>query len=455
MEKRNVIVFDADLTIYELLIWKKIVFYVRDFSVSNESLLKEIKEFNLAMPSNLEATRILPILQKSDAICFKDNRKEEHFEIVSKDIDAYNRYCENHKEEDLEIYLRSFRINSYKYQDLMINKWNKSLNDIYAKLYSELAKEDTSDNIEKLANELFQYLATHVNQVSQFFLTYSQANKLEMSIDEFCNIKPIRHQFDFRGFPRMINTICSIDKSEKHKNSIKYFTLLYPTIILLRGYCAFSTFIALFLDAQNIKIFPSGFSKLIRFMLENFQDSSIYKIETPSSPPIHSDSISSRGAESYTTRLKIYVFDKEMNPILLRFDLPHKGENVLHVNVLNLTNNSSLDHYKLEANSPDIDKFFDPIIQQMVIETQNLFIFKNTNKEDDNNVLKNMKDLIYYDELCLLYLFRLSLEDKVEISNKELKLIKNFSFVPKLNSYEELLLDVYTKCKEDNVKRQC
>ena len=63
-----------------------------------------------------------------------------------------------------------------------------------------------------------------------------------------------------------------------------------------------------------------------------------------------------------------------------------------------------------------------------------------------------MKDLIYYDELCLLYLFRLSSEEKVEISNEELKLIKNFSFVPNLNSYEELLLDVYTKCKEDNVK---
>lgn len=52
-------------------------------------------------------------------------------------------------------------------------------------------------------------------------------------------------------------------------------------------------------------------------------------------------------------------------------------------------------------------------------------------------------------------IYFVSLEDKVEISNKELKLIKNFSFVPKLNSYEELLLDVYTKCKEDNVKRQC
>ena len=111
MEKENVIIFDANLTIYELLIWKKLVLYVRYSCMSSADLLKEIKEFNLAMPSNLEATRILPILQKSDAICFKDNRKEEHFEIVSKDIDAYNRYCENHKEEDLEIYLRSFRIN--------------------------------------------------------------------------------------------------------------------------------------------------------------------------------------------------------------------------------------------------------------------------------------------------------------------------------------------------------
>lgn len=113
-----------------------------------------------------------------------------------------------------------------------------------------------------------------------------------------------------------------------------------------------------------------------------------------------------------------------MNSILLRFDLPHKGKDVLHVNVLNLTNNSPLEHYELEANFPYIDNFFNPIIQQMTIETQNLFIFKNTNKEDDNNVLKNMKDLIYYDKLCLLYLFRLSLEEKVEISDKELKLVK-------------------------------
>lgn len=131
--------------------------------------MKEIKDFNLTLPSNLDTAKILSILQESDTIWFKDNVKEVYFEIVSKDIDAYNRYCENHKEEDLEIYLRSLKINSYKYQDLMINKWNKSLNDIYAKLSSELAKEDTSDNIEKLSNELFQYLATHVNKVSQFF----------------------------------------------------------------------------------------------------------------------------------------------------------------------------------------------------------------------------------------------------------------------------------------------
>ena len=84
--------------------------------MSSADLLKEIKEFNLAMPSNLEATRILPILQKSDAICFKDNIKEEHFEIVSKDIDAYNRYCENHKEELSEerVLGRGWKVSKWK-----------------------------------------------------------------------------------------------------------------------------------------------------------------------------------------------------------------------------------------------------------------------------------------------------------------------------------------------------
>ena len=58
MKKRNVIVFDADLTIYELLIWKKIVFYIRDFSVSSENLLKEIKDFNLTLPSNFDGSSV-------------------------------------------------------------------------------------------------------------------------------------------------------------------------------------------------------------------------------------------------------------------------------------------------------------------------------------------------------------------------------------------------------------
>ena len=112
MEKEDVIIFDADLTIYELLIWKKLVFYIRDFFVTSENLLKEIKDFDLTKPSDFDPAKILLIFQESDTIYFKDNVKEEYLEVVSKDINAYNRYCENHKEEDLEIYLRSFKINS-------------------------------------------------------------------------------------------------------------------------------------------------------------------------------------------------------------------------------------------------------------------------------------------------------------------------------------------------------
>lgn len=439
MEK---IIFEKPLTDYERLIWKKLAFYVNGFNVTPDSLQKEIANFNLTMPSKLKESDILTIFQKNSKICFKDDI-EDVLELYSIDKGTYER---NHNTHDKEDFVPCIK-NAYKLQSLMINKWNKSLNESYKELSQELSKEDSSDKIATLSKNLFDYLAVHVNQVSQYFLDYRHAENIEMSIDEFCKIKPIRHQFEYRSLPNMINTICSIDKFEKYKNSIKYFTLLYPTLIFLRGYCAFSTLIALFLDAKTLDIFPSGFSKLIDFMLSNFQNSSIYRIERPTSPPINSDSVSTRGAESFTTRLKIYLYDKDMNPVLLRLDLPHKGEEFLHINIHNLTNHSCLNHFKLEANLANIDAFFDSIHEQIALETPDLFIYKNSSKEDDKIILQNMQDLIYYDELCLLYLYNRLKQDNVEITDEINSVVTKLSFKPDTSSYADLLIDAYSFCK--------
>ena len=208
------------------------------------------------------------------------------------------------------------------------------------------------------------------------------------------------------------------------------------------GYCAFSTLIALFLDAKTLDVFPSGFSKLIDFMLSNFQNSSIYRIERPTSPPANSDSVSTRGAESSTTRLKIY-----MNPVLLRLDLPHKGEEFLHINIHSLTNHSCLDHFELEANLANIDTFFDSIHEQMTLETPDLFIYNNSSKEDDDIILQNMQDLSYYDELCLLYLYKRLKQDNVEVTDEINYVVAKLSFKPNISSYADLLIDAYSYCK--------
>ena len=136
-----------------------------------------------------------------------------------------------------------------------------------------------------------------------------------------------------------------------------------------------------------------------------------------------------------------------MNPVLLRLDLPHKGEEFLHINIHNLTNHSCLNHFKLEANLANIDAFFDSIHEQIALETPDLFIYKNSSKEDDKIILQNMQDLIYYDELCLLYLYNRLKQDNVEITDEINSVVTKLSFKPDTSSYADLLIDAYSFCK--------
>ncbi len=434
MKKIN---FNKELTNYERLIWKKLAFYVQDFDENTDALVEIIEEFNLPYPCNLNREEILTALQ-ADKICFKDPKNEELLQI----------YTFSYLDEERKNFV--IKQNSYKYQSLQINRWNKSLNNIYKDLYDELIKENISIEINKLSNNLFEYLMTHVNLVSQYFLRYNQACEKDMSLEQFCGRKPLKYQYDYKCFPTIINAVCFSDKIENHENYIKHYTLLYPCIILLRGYCAFSTLIALLLDSKTMEVFPIGFSKLVDFLLKNLQDSCIYKIERPTCSPLNGEKSSVRGSESYTTQLKVYLFDKDFNPILLRIDLPHKGENKLHINIDSLTSRSELDHYTLEANTANIDSFFDSLHEQMNNETPNLLAWKDSKKNDDCKILNEMNDFICYDRICLHYFDRNNKEEDVNITDETQGLINKLSFQPNTDSYADLLLDLYTNCTNNH-----
>ena len=122
MKKIN---FNKELTNYERLIWKKLAFYVQDFDENTDALVEIIEEFNLPYPCNLNREEILTALQ-ANKICFKDPKNEELLQI----------YTFSYLDEERKNFV--IKQNSYKYQSLQINRWNKSLNNIYKDLYDEL-----------------------------------------------------------------------------------------------------------------------------------------------------------------------------------------------------------------------------------------------------------------------------------------------------------------------------
>lgn len=388
--------FTKPLTEYAQLIWIKLAYYTRDFEVNLESLKSEIESFSLEYPKEKSLEDVLKILQESKSITLIDSDKQKHVTLTN---DLNIRIQDITRQVDDPNYIIKWD-NSYKYQSLLVNRYNQSINNYFLELYSEISKKKPSQKLRAISNELFQFLSIHVIQVGDFFmqLWQTEGNK-DIDLSLFLNHKPIAKQFDYRGLNELVAVMCV----EENSNDIANFTLLFPMIVLLRGYCAFSVLISFVIDAQTSS-FPDAYLKITHFLLEHFQDSSIYLITRPLSDIKKNVPTNNRGSESNTTRLKIFLFDKNMVPTLLRFDLPHKGEPCLHINVHTQKGKTHLDHFHLEEGSQDVDDFFEFIHDQMLQETQYLFKWNDSYKEDDNYTLDQMQHFVDYHNQCYRYI---------------------------------------------------
>ncbi len=387
--------FEKPLTEYDRLIWIKLAYYTRNFKVNKNTLKTEIKSFGLESPKGMNIEDILKTLQESKSICFIDPNKQEEV-ILAGDL-----YISSHDNLDLKN-LANCVIkcdNSYKYQSLLINSYNKSMNQYYSELSNEIIKEKPSKRIGDISNKLFQHLVTHVAMVGDYFMSFWQSENKEINLSLFQRSKPISAPFDHR----YLNTLTEIMCQGGSNNMIRNYILSFPMIVHIRGYCAFSVLISHMIDAQSSH-FPDVYRKITLFLLEHFQDSSIYLITRPLSNIKKSIPTINRGSESYTTQLKIFLFDKDMTPTLLRFDLPHKGEHNLHINIQTPAGNSSLDHFFLEKFYPGIDDFFEFIHDQMLRETQNLFVWNDVDRDDDCKILNEMQNFLDYEKLCFRYI---------------------------------------------------
>ena len=403
--------FAKPLTEYDQLIWVKLAYYTRDFEVNIESLKSEIDSFGLECPEDISLDEVLKILQESSDITFVDSNKQKRVTLTN-GLDTISQDITRLVDEPNYIIKWD---NSYKYQSLLVNRYNQSINNYFQQLYSEISKEKPSQKLREISNELFQSLLVHVVQVGDFFmqLWQTEGNK-DIDLSLFLSHKPIVNQFGYRYLNKLVSVMCV----NANNNEIVNFTLLFPMIVLLRGYCAFSVLISFVIDAQSSS-FADAYLEITRFLLKYFQDSSIYLITRPSSDIKKNVPINNRGSESHTTRLKIFLFDENMVPTLLRFDLPHKGESYLHINVQTPKGKTHLDHFCLKEISQDVDEFFQFIHDQMLRETQYLFKWNDSYNEEDCKILSQMQNFVDYDKQCYGYIIDKFLLHKMSDSEEE------------------------------------
>lgn len=399
------------LTEYDQLIWVKLAYYTRDFEVNIESLKSEIDSFRLECPEDISLDEVLKILQESSDITFVDSNKQKRVTLTN-GLDTISQDITRLVDEPNYIIKWD---NSYKYQSLLVNRYNQSINNYFQQLYSEISKEKPSQKLREISNELFQSLLVHVVQVGDFFmqLWQTEGNK-DIDLSLFLSHKPIVNQFDYRYLNELVSVMCV----NANNNEIANFTLLFPMIVLLRGYCAFSVLISFVIDAQSSS-FADAYLEITRFLLKHFKDSSIYLITRPLSDIKKNVPINNIGSESHTTRLKIFLFDENMVPTLLRFDLPHKGESYLHINVQTPKGKTHLDHFCLKEISQDVDEFFQFIHDQMLRETQYLFKWNDSYNEEDCKILSQMQSFVDYDKQCYGYIIDKFLLHKMSDSEEE------------------------------------
>ena len=165
----------------------------------------------------------------------------------------------------------------------------------------------------------------------------------------------------------------------------------------------------------------------------------------PLSPLNTSKRTDQRGAKDYTTRMKIYLFDNNLTPILIRLDLPHSGLNCLHANISTFhgkkINGEDHKEFKSDCSPEDLNSLFESMYESIKEQTPHLFKIVDTTSKEENIIFSEMQKFLVYDSLCMNIL-------RKQPYDTELKKIGGFLCKKNIEPLENILLEAYTKFKQ-------
>lgn len=191
---------------------------------------------------------------------------------------------------------------------------------------------------------------------------------------------------------RLLSIICIACEKKADKNLLVYAKY---QILDFAYQCRYLSFWSCLIDVMS---FP-GLSKdeyeilnnIAGWFLQNLTNPFVYHISCESNPLNESVKVDNRESDDNTTRIKVYLTKNDDVPLLIRFDLPHKGEPFVH---LNIQQGKTNEHIRMSADVEDgrLDHVFDNLSETLKTFNFNGSFFYHSQCEQDRKIIKRMPE---------------------------------------------------------------
>lgn len=379
--------FDAILSDYQLNMILKIIEYAKGFVLSTDGLKGYWEKYNLPIPVKpVSYVLLLEAMNGSSHICIQDINSKNDYDYL-----AYRHYA-------LPLLMNE-----------SISAMDKGISDYRNGIVGIL----------KLSQTLSQSLMFINSEIYKFFIEAMLDDDVNPELELLNSALPNRDFFyvakelnDFiQGFYNAYDNLPGVLPNST-------ILALNAALILERNKCSFSAFCGLLLDAVwGTEEYLKPLRNIEYQIQHRFQGAELYRLEIPSTPVDTSIPIGTRGPNAHTTLMKIFLIDTEGDRVLVRIDLPHANSLKFHINV-NCPDSSKysvLSHCEIEADRHDdsLNRVLDSLKASISEQMPHLLVIQDTDREDENQILEDMRKYIDYLTLCSNYICNQSYEKQL------------------------------------------
>lgn len=281
----------------------------------------------------------------------------------------------------------------------------------------------------------------------------------------YCFRGKVAPNISYVDIMRTLRSTVSIASENKDN---KYLQIYAKYQILDFAYqCRYLSFWSCLIDVMSFPGLSQEESKVLNeiagWFLGNLTNPYVYHLSCESSDLNGQVDVNLRESSDNTTRIKIYLTKSDDVPMLVRFDLPHKGQPYVHLNIEQGEKNL---HYRLSPDVTDgsMDHVFDNLCASLRYFNYNCTFYYHSPVSKDREIIRRMPEYtammnlssymeglafnLSFDELSddVVFVLKNSINTVKSLVKAEMEDIDSLS-LPELYLYADMLLEKELKEK--------